>query len=728
MKKLSYALLAVVFTALALVSCTEKEEVPPTDIDLSFNHYAMVTGQTLQLKVYFFPENAWEEKIKWSSSDPTTAQVDKKGVVTAVQNGTATITAKSESGLKATCEITVGKVKAEGVYLSLDKTKLTVGATLQLYAFFSPDYAIEESVQWSSSAPEKASVSSSGLVTGKDDGTATITARSESGLKATCEITVGKGDPNTIKSITVTSPTSSTLSVEDGALVLLVGKTYQINATFSPSDAEDALEYVISKYDNSYLTVSSTGLLTPKAYFGSPIPVTIKSKSGSASTVLKVRVYDPLEAINLTCPSQYIGQGVERSYWLSFTPATTAYVGNITVSSAGSILTASTKNNRWLNVKAAALSDSQVSTKSKTVSSSVTIKCGPKDSPFTKNFTFNISKYDPYVPKPGDLVANEGSADNPGLLCYDGGYRGNGVIEEGVSETPEEAFAIIACISSEKEDTKMTGYYGGLPHGITVMSIPDGSDKAITNTGWKHGIAIPTNTDGLYRKESVLEWITSSDGEKWQGEHSANIIPSGYTEGLITVSHDAMSKGTHKHTAFHNTAALLKYDNDLVNAVYDDFVRPVIYSADDSFFRKYFSASDLRFREFYYGSWTSTKKINTVMAKKAALAMSSSVSSKNCTPWLLPTVTDLLTVFSGQYAAAETGLYLSGSDLVGNQVNMLTSIAKRYNKSISYFKTYWTSQQCDTDYAWSVTVENTLVTAHDENKDYKHLTLPILYF
>ena len=52
------------------------------------------------------PENATDKTVNWSSSDPSVASVDAGGKVTAVKEGSATITAKS-GGKTATCAVTV---------------------------------------------------------------------------------------------------------------------------------------------------------------------------------------------------------------------------------------------------------------------------------------------------------------------------------------------------------------------------------------------------------------------------------------------------------------------------------------------------------------------------------------------------------------------------------------------------------------------------------------------
>ena len=58
------------------------------------------------------PKNAM---VYWSTSDETVANVSPNGVVTALKDGTVTITTMSEDGgLKDTCVISVGKKDSSG--------------------------------------------------------------------------------------------------------------------------------------------------------------------------------------------------------------------------------------------------------------------------------------------------------------------------------------------------------------------------------------------------------------------------------------------------------------------------------------------------------------------------------------------------------------------------------------------------------------------------------------
>lgn len=83
-------------------------------------------------------------------------------------------------------------VPATGVSLNRTTASISEGKTVQLTATVSPSTATEKWVTWSSSATDIATVNFNGLVTGVKPGTATITATTSNGKKASCSITVTK--------------------------------------------------------------------------------------------------------------------------------------------------------------------------------------------------------------------------------------------------------------------------------------------------------------------------------------------------------------------------------------------------------------------------------------------------------------------------------------------------------------------------------------------------------
>ena len=98
------------------VTITEKIPDPPpepivqdTGLALDQTTLELEPGDTAKLKASLTPADATYKYIFWESSDEAVATVSDSGLVTAVADGAATITAKSWYGNTATCEVTVKK-------------------------------------------------------------------------------------------------------------------------------------------------------------------------------------------------------------------------------------------------------------------------------------------------------------------------------------------------------------------------------------------------------------------------------------------------------------------------------------------------------------------------------------------------------------------------------------------------------------------------------------------
>ena len=168
-----------------------------TGISLNNSNLSLYTGKTATLTATVTPENATNKAVTWKSSDDTIATVDNNGKVTAVKEGTATITVTTEDGNKtATCAVTVAAatVPVTGVTLNKTSTSLYVGDTETLTATVEPSDATNRAVTWTSSDSTVATVDQNGLVTALARGTAVITATAAdgSGASASCTVTVSR--------------------------------------------------------------------------------------------------------------------------------------------------------------------------------------------------------------------------------------------------------------------------------------------------------------------------------------------------------------------------------------------------------------------------------------------------------------------------------------------------------------------------------------------------------
>lgn len=165
-------------------------EVKATDITLSKTEYSIDRNDKLQLKAVISPDNTSNKSIKWETDNDIVATVTQDGTVRAINGGTATITATTENGLKASCIVTV-KIPASSIKLNIKKLILKKGKKKLLKATVKP-LETTDIVKWTSSNPKVATVTEDGVVKAKKLGYTTIMAKTTSGKYASVKVTVKK--------------------------------------------------------------------------------------------------------------------------------------------------------------------------------------------------------------------------------------------------------------------------------------------------------------------------------------------------------------------------------------------------------------------------------------------------------------------------------------------------------------------------------------------------------
>lgn len=260
-----------------------KKVIPVESVTLDKTSLELVEDDIATLVATVMPEEATDKTVTWSSSDPAVALV-VDGVVTAIAEGTATITAAAGE-FTATCAVVVSKKYIPVTSITLDKTSLALeeGATATLVATVLPADAADKTVTWSCSNPAVATVAE-GLVTAVAVGTATITAAAGD-FTATCEVTV------VASKISVTGVTLSQTSVE-----LEKGQSVTLTATVLPEAATDksviwtsSNTSVVTVTDGVVLAIASgTAIITVKTNdgdFEATCTVTVTNASGSGVTL-----------------------------------------------------------------------------------------------------------------------------------------------------------------------------------------------------------------------------------------------------------------------------------------------------------------------------------------------------------------------------------------------------------------------------------------------------------
>ena len=215
--------------------------IDATGVVLNTSGIALDTKETYQLKATIKPADATVNSVTWKSSNTGVAVVSSTGKVTAVNSGTASITATTANGKTAKCSVTVYG-SPTSITLNKGQTSLGKGETLKLTATVGPQYAKDKSVKWRTSAPKIVTVDQKGNVKAVGNGTAWVTARTVNGKEKSCKITV-KNAP-------------SKVSMSKTALTVGVGETYKLSAVLPSGSASSVRTFRSS--NNSIINMTKT--------------------------------------------------------------------------------------------------------------------------------------------------------------------------------------------------------------------------------------------------------------------------------------------------------------------------------------------------------------------------------------------------------------------------------------------------------------------------------------
>lgn len=246
---------------------------------LSLTKLSLDSGKKTTLKLY-------GTKVKSvSSSKKTVATIDKKLKVTAKKKGSCTLTIKATNGKTYKCKVTVIQ-KVTGVTLNQSNLSMKTGEAQKLTAAVSPSNADNKAVSWSTSNAAVAAVDQSGNITAAGPGSAviTVTAADGSGKSASCTVTV-------VQPVTEVSVTPGSSSLE-------IGKTVQLNAAVSPSNASNKA-VTWSTSNAGVASVSQSGLVTAAGTGSTVITATAADGSGKSASCT-ITVYD----VNQTVTNQ----------------------------------------------------------------------------------------------------------------------------------------------------------------------------------------------------------------------------------------------------------------------------------------------------------------------------------------------------------------------------------------------------------------------------------------
>lgn len=226
--------------------------------------------------------------ILWSSSSPNVAVVNANGLVTAVSQGSTTITIRAGTK-QATVIVRVVGEPVQSVRISPQQSVhvIRIGQTKQLGAEClnaTQQVLTGRTITWNSNNPVNASVSSTGLVSGNAVGQATITATCDNTVSAS---TIAQITPIPVSSVTITP----------GSLSLTQGTQGQLLVTARDS-ANNVLslqgrQVIWTSNNNPVAIVSSQGVVNGVSIGTAEVQVSV---DGVASAPIMVDVHSFLSA------------------------------------------------------------------------------------------------------------------------------------------------------------------------------------------------------------------------------------------------------------------------------------------------------------------------------------------------------------------------------------------------------------------------------------------------
>lgn len=280
-------------TAQAQVEVFEETDVPKA-IHFEDARVYLSAGESFRPMV--LDDNDYEVTAVLTSSASGVVSIGDDGVLTAMGEGTATVTAKLGS---LTCEMTVVVQAAPAeIKLNVESLKLGVGQRYTLKPVVNGDGTTGK-LAYSSSEESVATVTASGVVIGRSSGNAVVTVKGPGDASATCAVTV--------------YPAPTHLSVEPGTISERLNEGgVQLGWSFGASDEMGTVafsstnEKVATVSDEGYVTFVSVGMAKIKAVTNNGISVSVDvrvlpEKSSSDETTYRLfAAYSYYDALPFT--------------------------------------------------------------------------------------------------------------------------------------------------------------------------------------------------------------------------------------------------------------------------------------------------------------------------------------------------------------------------------------------------------------------------------------------
>ncbi len=194
--KTVYKLLGCIISFIFLITSCQKETTTATKIVLASEKIAVGVGRSEPIYASPFPDSEKESKLTWSSDNESIAKIDQNGLVTGVSIGSTYVNV-SIGTLSASVQVDVFEpltdIILDPALTTLDMQIIFGAAESKQFTYSPAPASSSETIIWTTSNQNVASVTSTGMVTAVSAGSALITVAGSGGtVKKEIQVTVTK--------------------------------------------------------------------------------------------------------------------------------------------------------------------------------------------------------------------------------------------------------------------------------------------------------------------------------------------------------------------------------------------------------------------------------------------------------------------------------------------------------------------------------------------------------
>lgn len=278
---------------LLIAYCTFTVEKAVVSVELDYHDVEMYTGETRRLSYQVYPSNATHTDVTWTSFDTSIVTVDDTGMLTAKGPGTTQIMLMSvEDGSYYDICTVVVKQKATSVKMNYTELTMDRGEYFDMEVTIAPVNSTEASLIWESLNTSVATVSSTGRITARKEGTAIVAVRTQNGNTSYC-------------TVTVLEPVIS-LELDPTELIIDVGEVFQIDPVFKPVNPT-IKEVKWTSYNEDVATVNALGEV--EGISRGVTIVTCETVDGGYRAFCQIQVMDPAMSVTISPDNYRLGYG-----------------------------------------------------------------------------------------------------------------------------------------------------------------------------------------------------------------------------------------------------------------------------------------------------------------------------------------------------------------------------------------------------------------------------------